>query len=140
MMLHDTIHVTHADMARLFALIERTRRDGGVEEENLDRLEEELARSRVVPAAAVPADVVTMNSRVTLRPLDGVGGDISLRLTYPGEVCEAERCVSILAPLGTAILGYRVGDEVTWPMPSGLRRFRVEAVHYQPEAAGDFHL
>jgi regulator of nucleoside diphosphate kinase len=63
-----------------------------------------------------------------------------LRLVFPSEADFDRGRVSILAPIGTALIGYRVGDTVEWKVPSGRRRLRIEEVLYQPEAAGDFHL
>ncbi|HET9213096.1 MAG TPA: GreA/GreB family elongation factor [Thermoanaerobaculia bacterium] len=59
---------------------------------------------------------------------------------FPHEADYKEGRISILAPLGTALLGFRVGDVVEWRMPAGTRTLRIEELLYQPEAAGDFHL
>ena len=102
-------------------------------------LKGELGRAEVVPQRAVPADVVTMNSRVKVR-------DVKTRkvetyvLVYPWEASMTEEGLSVLAPIGTALLGTRVGDVVSWRVPRGERTLRVEAVLYQPEAAGQFDL
>ena len=131
--------VSDADRKRLEALIDSTRMDYCVREDYLTALEAELGRARVIPAGEVPADVVTMNSVVRLRDLDSDEMEV-YELVYPTDTDMALNRISILAPIGTAILGYRLGDVIEWPVPAGLRRLRVEEVLYQPERAGALHL
>jgi len=102
-------------------------------------LERELERAHVVAARHVPGDVVTMNSRVVFEEVhSGVRAEVSL--VYPSE-SRADGAVSVLAPVGSALLGLCVGQTIDWPMPSGrLRRYQIVDVVYQPEAAGDLHL
>ena len=102
-------------------------------------LVDELNRAIVVPAEEIPADVITMNSRVRLLDLDK-GSAAEYTLVYPAEADAAKGKISIVAPIGAAMIGYREGDEIEWDVPGGRRRFKVEAVLYQPEAAGDTHL
>ena len=137
-MLHN-IQVTTFDMNRLFAMIEQLRKSGFRETANLEKLEEELARSDEVAPGEVAADVVTMNSRVRLQD-EASGQTLECNLVFPGEADASANRISIVAPLGTAILGYRVGDTVTWPMPGGERQYKIVEIAYQPEAAGDYHL
>lgn len=137
-MLHN-IQVTTFDMNRLFAMIEQLRKSGFRETANLEKLEEELARSDEVAPGEVAADVVTMNSRVRLQD-EASGQTLECNLVFPGEADASANRISIVAPLGTAILGYRVGDTVTWPMPGGERQYKIVEIVYQPEAAGDLHL
>ena len=137
-MLHN-IQVTTFDMNRLFAMIEQLRKSGFRETANLEKLEEELARSDEVAPSEVAADVVTMNSRVRLQD-EASGQTLECNLVFPSEADASANRISIVAPLGTAILGYRVGDTVTWPMPGGERQYKIVEIVYQPEAAGDLHL
>ena len=102
-------------------------------------LEQELGRGRVVPPASVPRGVVTMNSRVRFVDLDTREKE-TYTLVYPQEANVDDAKLSVLAPLGTALLGASVGDVVECRTPGGVRRLKVERVLYQPEAAGDFHL
>jgi regulator of nucleoside diphosphate kinase len=133
-----TLIISHADRKRLEALIDSARMDSRVREDYLAALEGELCRARVVPAGKVPADVVTMNSVVRLRDLDSDETE-EYELVYPADADMAHHRISVLAPIGTAILGYRLGDVIEWPVPAGLRRLRVEEVLYQPERAGALH-
>ena len=101
--------------------------------EGRDILEQELDRAEVVEPEAIPRDVVTMNSEVRLKDLDS-GESRVYRLIFPTQT-RTENSVSVLAPIGTAMLGYRVGDVIEWRVPKGIRRLEVLEVIYQPEAA-----
>jgi regulator of nucleoside diphosphate kinase len=127
-----TLIISNTDHARLLALIESARIDARVREDYLAALEAELERARIVPAGQVPDDVVTMNSLVRLLDLDSKEVE-EYELVYPADADMAAHRISVLAPVGTAILGYRRGDLIEWPVPAGLRRLRVESV-YQPES------
>jgi regulator of nucleoside diphosphate kinase len=92
----------------------------------------------VVAPQDIPGDVVTMNSAVLVKDLD-TGAEMALTLVFPSEAGLEMGKISIVAPVGTALLGYRVGDTIEWKVPGRVRRLRVEKVIYQPEAAGDYH-
>lgn len=103
-----------------------------------DDLEAELARAEIVPPAEVPPDVVTMNSTVKFR-IESSSKEFFLTLVYPKDVDPKGGTISILAPVGSALLGLAKGDEIEWPNPGGrVLRVRIEDVLYQPERAGDF--
>jgi regulator of nucleoside diphosphate kinase len=135
----DKIQVTSFDMSRLFAMAEQMRKQSLHGIDVLDQLEEELGRSSEVTSTEVPNDVVTMNSKLTLKDLTS-GKAITCTLVFPEDADSSQHQVSVLAPLGMAVLGYRVGDKISWRMPHGVRELEIEAIHYQPEAAGDYHL
>jgi regulator of nucleoside diphosphate kinase len=103
--------------------------------EHLKGLEAELARCRCVAADEVPPDVITMHSKAHLLDLN-TGEELIYTLVFPNEADLRQSKISVLAPIGTAMLGYRVGDVFEWPVPDGLRRLQVKRVLYQPEAAG----
>ena len=120
------IFVTEIDAAKLRGLLAAfatARRDQG----HLEELAFELERAFVVESRALPRDVVTMHTRVQVADLT-TGERHDLVLVFPGQADVAARRVSVLAPIGTALLGYREGDEVEWPTPGGLRRLRIEKV------------
>jgi regulator of nucleoside diphosphate kinase len=99
------------------------------------QLEEELARAVVVPRDKIPQDVVTMNSRVVFQN-ETTGERREVTLVYPREADIDAGKISILVPVGTALLGLRVGQTIDWELPSGEKhRYRVMAVPYQPESA-----
>jgi regulator of nucleoside diphosphate kinase len=128
-----TIYVTTEDQRRLSGLLAASGHLEGSGKANLRDLSEELGRAVVVPAEAIPADVITMNSRFRLRDLD-TGTVAEYTLVYPGKADFSRGNVSVLAPVGTALLGYRDGDTIEWRVPAGLKRLRIEALLYQPEA------
>ncbi|QLI81671.1 nucleoside diphosphate kinase regulator [Chitinibacter fontanus] len=129
------ITISTLDAARLEKLLARQSAHHVV---NLAALENELARATVLAPEAMPADVVTMRSRVLFEILPA-GRDFELTLCYPDEVDGRAEQVSILAPIGSAILGLSVGQEITWPAPGGAQlRVRIKAVSWQPERAGMF--
>lgn len=129
------IYITEADMKRLRPLLEGVKNS----RDDLKALQAELELARVVPAEKVPADVITMNSQARLRDLD-TGEVMTFTVVFPGNANIEQDKISVVAPIGTAMLGHRVGDHFEWEVPAGAVRLRVEAVLYQPEAAGDFHL
>jgi regulator of nucleoside diphosphate kinase len=104
----------------------------------LESLEAELKLAEVVDPERVPKNVVTINSTVKLRDLDTKEVE-TYTLVFPEEADIANHKLSVLAPVGTAILGQRVGDVLRWRVPDGWRRLKVERVLYQPERAGVFH-
>ena len=101
-------------------------------------LQAELDRAeQVVGHDEVPAGVVTMNSRVHCRE-EGSGKDYHLTLVYPQDA-GPEGTVSVLAPMGSALLGLQVGQHIDWPAPGGKTlKLTLLAVEYQPEAAGEY--
>ncbi len=139
-----SIYITEPDHQRLSGLIEITRERNGVDREYLNKLEAELDRAEIVDPKDIPADVITMRSKARLKDL--VSGEANTySLVFPAEADFSEGKISVLAPIGTAILaiarlGYKLGDTIEWPVPSGLRRLKVDAIIYQPEAAGDYEL
>ncbi len=126
-------------MKRLRELIVEARRLDRRGNEYLEGLEGELSRGIIVAPADIPPDVVTMNSRVVLVDLD-TGEEMVCTLVFPNEADMAQSKISVLAPIGTAMLGYRVGDTFKWKVPDGIRRLEIKGVLYQPEASGDYHL
>ncbi len=131
------IYITAFDKKRLDELIAVAREFGEHSRKDLDDLAAELNRAKIVEPRKVPADVVTMNSKVALHDLDS-GEDETYTLVFPNEADAAAGAISVLAPIGTGILGYREGDEISWPVPAGTRRIRIDRVVYQPEASGHF--
>jgi regulator of nucleoside diphosphate kinase len=133
------IYITDNDLKRLRELIIVAREFGKEEEKYLTELEKELNRGKVVKSQEIPSDVITMNSEVHLKDLN-TKEEITYRLVFPDHADANQGWVSILAPIGTALLGYRVGDIIEWKVPAGITRLKVEKILYQPEAAGNYHL
>ena len=134
------IFITNNDREHLRYLIEITRERGnGTDGEYLDKLEGELDRAKSIKPQSVPPDLITMRSKVRLKDLS-TGKKVVYALVFPTEANFEEGKISILAPVGTAMLGYRGGDVIEWEVPSGVRRLKVGKIPYQPESKGDYHL
>ncbi len=131
------IFITAFDKKRLDELVATARRQGGHGLGDLVGLASELTRAQIVEPSDIPSNVITMNSKVLLRDLD-TSEDETYSLVFPGDADVASGAISVLAPIGTGILGYKEGDVVEWPVPAGKRRIKIEKILYQPEAAGDF--
>jgi regulator of nucleoside diphosphate kinase len=133
------IYITEQDKTRLQNLIARSGVGDDSDRQDLEALSAELSRAKIVASQDIPPDIVTMNSRVVLRDLD-TDEQMTYILAFPHDANIDLGRISILAPIGTAILGYAKGDVIKWAVPSGTRHIRVEEILYQPEAAGDHHL
>lgn len=131
------IHITEFDLMRLRSLIIEARYSNYRDTPYLDSLAKELNEAIVVPSKEVPPDVITMNSRVRLRDLDA-DEEMVYTLVFPEDANISQGKVSVLAPIGTAMLGYRVGEIFEWQVPEGIRKIKIEEMLYQPEASGDY--
>ena len=130
--------VSRLDAERIEALLEQPQYSGL----NTRALQDELARAEIAEPAQMPADVITMNSIARVRVEDRELGshEHELALVYPRDADGGADKVSILAPVGSALLGLRVGAAIDWPMPGGRSaRLQVRSIRFQPEAAGELH-
>ena len=130
---NGNIIMTVADHAELSSVISFTGKVSARAKWELRLLENELKRARIVAPDEVPPDVITMNTRAELLDLES-GERMELTLVLPTDDNINDGKISVLAPLGTAMLGYRVGDEFEWHVPYGTRRLKVTHVYFQPEA------
>ncbi|HVK57588.1 MAG TPA: nucleoside diphosphate kinase regulator [Candidatus Kapabacteria bacterium] len=133
--MNRTIYITQKDMNRLRSLVDSMKSS----REDLKMLSGELEQAKVVSPEDIPGDVITMNSKAQVRDLDD-NELMTYTLVFPGKANVDEGLISVLAPIGTAMLGHRVGDEFEWHVPAGAIRLRVEKVLYQPEASGHYNL
>lgn len=127
------------DKQRLTAALERARGSWLTYAPYLDLFGSELRRAQAVPPDQVPRDMVTMNSRIAIRDA-GTGEAICYTLVYPEQEAPHAGLISALSPMGMALLGARVGEEVCWLCTDGPKAAAVERLIYQPESAGDHHL
>ena len=134
-MQQQTVRVTDLDSRRLRNVIEGSRAMDLRDADSIELLERRLADAEITPAERIDPDVVTINSEVRVSDLDSLETMI-FRVVFPREAGAAPGEVSVLAPLGMAVLGRKVGDRVTWQTPGGLRRLQVEHIPYQPEREG----
>ncbi len=126
------------DRMRLAGLIKLLREQPD-KQEGLDALKEKLERARIIKPEEVPPSLVTMNSEVILSDLDS-GERLTLEVVFPAAVDPTAGQVSVLSPIGLALIGRSEGAEVEWPVPGGTRRLRLVKVSFQPEAAGIYNL
>ncbi|MEL7565933.1 MAG: nucleoside diphosphate kinase regulator [Dehalobacterium sp.] len=135
-----TINITVKDRERILKLIKKEKEFGtGRNKEFLKDLEQELNRANIVSSENIPGDSITMNSKVLLKDLD-LGKEAIYTLVYPEDADLNENKISVLAPIGTAILGFREGDVINWKIPAGIAKLKVEKIIYQPEADGNYDL
>jgi regulator of nucleoside diphosphate kinase len=127
---NDRIVVTRSDLKRLRAIL-GSRGISVRDREHLLDLSVELDRAHVVHDDEMPSDVVTLQSQVRVRDPE-TGTPSNYTVVSPAQADVSSGHVSVLAPLGTALLGYREGDEVEWQMPGGIRRLWIERV-IQPQ-------
>jgi regulator of nucleoside diphosphate kinase len=133
------IFVTAEDKKKLGFVIDQALLSNHEDKKYLEKLKQELARAYVVDPKDIPEDIVTMNSIVSIKDLDTEEEEI-YELGYSGHVTDKKNKISIFAPIGMALLGYRAGDEIEWEVPAGIRRIKIMKVLYQPEAAGHYDL
>lgn len=131
-----TVYITETDQTRLLRMLEDMRFADPKRAKDLAALETEIQNAQTVSPNDVPPNLVTMNSRVRLLDLD-TGEKVSYTVVFPDEADVSASKISVLAPVGTALLGYREGYEFSWNVPDGVRRLKIEKLEYQPEAAGD---
>jgi regulator of nucleoside diphosphate kinase len=133
------IEITSSDAQRLRHLLAYLERRPRSERAVLQRLRHEVERAHIVAPHEVGRRVVTLQTRVMLLDVD-TRESATWVLVYPEHADYDAGRLSVLAPIGMAILGYREGDIVEWDVPAGQRRIRIHKVLYQPEAAGHEHL
>jgi regulator of nucleoside diphosphate kinase len=115
------ITISERDALRLRKLVAAS---AATHTEHIEKLKTELERAHIVPETELPSHVIAMNSTVELEDLED-GEIMTYTLVYPESADAAAGKISILAPLGMAMLGFKVGDEFEWPVPAGTLRVRV---------------
>jgi regulator of nucleoside diphosphate kinase len=134
-----TIFITRVDKTRLEKLLAEEILKSKNNFKHLEGLTKELMKAKVVESKDVPSDVITMNSKVRINDLE-INELREYVLVFPKEANVALNKVSVLSPIGTAMIGCRVGHVFMIKTPTGERRIMVEQILYQPEAARDYHL
>jgi len=131
-----TITVTQLDFLRLIELLRVQRDNKNVDLEYLKSLGVELQKAVKIDSKLITPDFVTMNSVMNVVFLDS-GKAMELRLVYPQNADFSKGLISVLSPLGCALLGYKTGDVVTFKAPKGEQKVRIDQMIYQPEAHGE---
>ncbi|OLQ91893.1 nucleoside diphosphate kinase regulator [Vibrio ponticus] len=128
------ITLSSLDVDRIYNLIESLPRSAV----STEKLEEELERGNIVTPQEIPANVVTMNSRVRF-VIEATQKEFEMTLVYPKDMNNSLDKVSILAPIGSALLGLSIGDTIQWPKPDGSNvDVTIQDITYQPEREGEF--
>jgi regulator of nucleoside diphosphate kinase len=136
-MKNKTIYITSLDLQRLKNLLDKP--DLMQQKHYLQEMEHEIERAVIVESTEVSADIITMNSTARLIDLK-TSEEMIYTLVYPDQANISEGRISVLAPIGTAILGTSEGEVVKWEVPDGVRYLKVDRILYQPEAAGVYVL
>ncbi|AFI84016.2 nucleoside diphosphate kinase regulator [Methylophaga nitratireducenticrescens] len=130
------IIISELDYSRIENLLQAT---SGIPANVKMALLTELERADLVAPEQMPANVVTMNSQVKFSVVS-TGVTFTLKLVYPKDMDSSGNTISILAPVGSAMLGLKEGEEINWPDgQGGMLQVRIETIEYQPERAGEFH-
>jgi regulator of nucleoside diphosphate kinase len=129
------IIVNSRDFIKLKQVINESIVSGNVNAKNLDA---ELSNALLLDPEKIPSDVVTMNTKVRFIDINE-SEEFVYTIVYPEDADLTHGKLSVLAPIGTALLGYREGSELVWNVPAGLKSFRIDKILYQPEANGDYH-
>lgn len=130
-MITKPIYLSSEDHVRLQKVVDNLIEDGGQNDEPLKKLQAELKRAVILDPSALPQNVVTLYTRVRLRDLEDGELDEWV-LTMPEEADVDKQQLSILAPIGTAIIGMSEGDDFDWETPGGMRRLKIESVEHVP--------
>jgi len=136
--MNTRMFVTINDYERITDMIESASRHAKIPVA-VDRLLTNLRSARMLPQENISGDIITMNSRARLTELSS-GKEVEITVTYPEDADNLSKKISVFSPIGIALLGSKVGDTVSWKVPSGIGQFRVDRVTYQPEAVGHYHL
>lgn len=131
------IFITQSDKNRLLEIIHKTKYEDLKDNLGLQDLEAEINRAVVTSVEQLPANIITMNTEVVLLIEDA---EEVFRLVYPNEADILQNKISVLSPIGTAILGYSEGSVIEWKVPDGIVLIKVKKVLFQPEALGFYHL
>lgn len=134
----DKICITKYDYTRLKSMIQEYTKTNKLDT-NIKDLLGEIERAQKVDSDTIPSNYVTMNSIFELKKMEELDFQ-QFRLVFPEDADIDNDKISVLAPIGTAVLGYKVGDIIKWKVPDGENLFQITNILYQPEANGDYHL
>lgn len=133
------IIINRLDYARIKKCINDAKQFKSISNTEAEKLMKELDSAKIVEPTAIPSNVVTMNSIVRLSFVNN-NKHVQFQIVYPDQANVKENKISIFSPIATALIGYKVADEIEWIVPAGLTKLRIDEIIYQPEAAGDYTL
>ena len=133
------MQITNLDYQRLFNLINSVRDTMKDDLHNIETLEQEIDRAKRIEPRKIGPDFVTMNSEVEVIDLAS-GRVMTFKLVYPQDADFKNNRLSVLSPLGSALIGYREGDEGEFRVPAGTKKVKITRILFQPEAKGEYAL
>ena len=133
------VTLTKNDYTRIYKAITDAKNSKTINSNEAEKLLSELSKAEIVPSEKIDKDVVTMNSEVKLF-FENTQKEQSFKIVYPQDANLKENKISIFSPSATALIGYKIGDEIEWIVPGGMTKIKIVDLIYQPEAAGDFDL
>ena len=133
------VTLTKNDYTRIYKAITDAKNSKTINSNEAEKLLSELSKAEIVPSEKIDKDVVTMNSEVKLF-FENTQKEQSFKIVYPQDANLKENKISIFSPIATALIGYKIGDEIEWIVPGGMNKIKIVDLIYQPEAAGDFDL
>ena len=133
------VTLTKNDYTRIYKAITDAKNSKTINSNEAEKLLSELSKAEIVPSEKIDKDVVTMNSEVKLF-FENTQKEQSFKIVYPQGANLKENKISIFSPIATALIGYKIGDEIEWIVPGGMTKIKIIDLIYQPEAAGDFDL
>ncbi len=133
------VTLTKNDYTRIYKAITDAKNSKTINSNEAEKLLSELSKAEIVPSEKIDKDVVTMNSEVKLF-FENTQKEQSFKIVYPQDANLKENKISIFSPIATALIGYKIGDEIEWIVPGGMTKIKIIDLIYQPEAAGDFDL
>ena len=131
--------ITKQDFNKIHRSITDAKAKNSIKKDEAEKLLAELKTAKIVEQDQIESDVVTMNSIVKIH-FQNNKTSMEFQLVYPAEADLKQKKISIFSSVAAALIGYRVGDEIDWLIPSGMTKIVIDEVVYQPEAAGDFDL
>jgi regulator of nucleoside diphosphate kinase len=131
--------ITKQDYNRINRSLTEAKARNSIKKEEAEKLTAELKSAKIVDQAEIDKDVVTMNSIVKIH-FQNNKTNMEFQLVYPADADLKQKKISIFSAVASALIGYKVGEEIDWLIPSGMTKIVIDEVIYQPEAAGDFDL
>lgn len=135
--MHNKIYITQSDADKIRGLLREAENTLYRGSQYIQQLKQEIDRAIIVQPRDITPDVITLNSSAMLLDIES-GERMELTVVFPEHADVGRGKISVFAPVGAAMLGYKVGDVFEWETPDGNRKLRVEKIIEQPEASGDY--
>lgn len=133
------IILNRLDYSRIKQSIGDARQFKSISASEAENLMKELNSAKIVEPQEIPDNVVTMNSIVKIS-FSNTNKQVEFQIVYPDKANLKNNKISIFSPIATALIGYKVADEIEWLVPAGLTKIRIDEIVFQPEASGDYNM